>query len=275
MLDRGYDQADGLRRMFSTDRPRLIEIVAGRAGVGRTLVAVNLGIALARSGRHTLLVDCTDRAGESRALRYLSLRGSATGAAGAHDPIALPGWNGFAVLPLRLSDSERVNGAARAAATNILAQASGLDCVLVSSAVADSLLLPTEQRRDVLVVLSRAASSITDAYALIKRMSLHGAHCRFQVVVNRASSDSEAHRIFQNMARVAQGYLDVQLELLGFIPADPALERAAAQGRSVIDADPASPASAAFRRLAERIVRARSLSPASNQTLFDASFAPA
>jgi len=53
------------------------------------------------------------------------------------------------------------------------------------------------------------------------------------------------------MARVARGYLDVRLDLLGFIPADPAIERAAERGRSIIDCVPAAPATGAFRRLAD------------------------
>ena len=51
MADPRYDQADGLRRMFSTDRLRVVQVVAGRTGVGRLSVAVNLGLALAKAGQ--------------------------------------------------------------------------------------------------------------------------------------------------------------------------------------------------------------------------------
>ena len=37
---------------------RIISVTSGKGGVGKTSLAVNLSVALARIGRHTLLADC-------------------------------------------------------------------------------------------------------------------------------------------------------------------------------------------------------------------------
>jgi len=252
------DQAEGLRRMFGTARARAITVVGGRAGVGRTLVAANLATALARSGRATLLADAHD--GEARAATALGL---ATPASAAQDRLAplderiLAGPHGLAVLPVDLgsgSSQARLHACRCALAEALARYGESLDVLLLAAppGAVPAPLLPPE-RHDVIVVLSRAASSITEAYAAIKRMSAEHGQRSFHVLVNRVGAEAEALVIFQNMARVADGYLDVKLQLMGYVPADERLPRAASLGRSVLDAWPGAPATAAFRRLAEDI----------------------
>lgn len=248
------DQAHGLRRMFAPGRPRVIQIVAGRPGVGRTSVAVNLAAALAQRGRDTLLVEAVEHPAKPRALAYLGLETPSSALATPPQVLAVPATEGLAVWPLELTARSRAGDAipipARAPGRSRLP-----DCVLVNSASMRPLVWTGEhESHDVLIVLSRAAASITDAYVLIKRMSAQGLQNRFHVLVNRAASEEEARLIYRNMAGVAHGYLDVRLQLCGFVPSDPALARAAQEGRSVLDIEPDAPATRAFRRLAECVL---------------------
>jgi flagellar biosynthesis protein FlhG len=254
LLDRGIDQAHGLRRMFAPGRPRVIQIVAGREGVGRTTVAVNLAVALAQAGRDTLLIDAARDPREARAHDHLGLDAQSAWATAPLRPLEVPATQGLAVWPLDLAQRGR-----ELEPTPIPARLPGRtrlpDCVLVNSARGCSLVWTGEhESHEVLIVLSRAAAAITDAYALIKRMSMQGMQTRFHVLVSRVASEDEARLIYRNMAAVAQGYLDIQLELCGFVPADEALARAAAHGRSVLDTEPDAPATRAFRRLAQFVM---------------------
>ena len=52
-----FDQAAGLRRMGAPQPVKVVAITGGKGGVGKTLVAVNLGAALARAGRSAMLLD--------------------------------------------------------------------------------------------------------------------------------------------------------------------------------------------------------------------------
>ncbi len=253
MVEQGADQADGLRRMFSAAGARVIEIVAGEPAVGRTSLAVNLGAALARLGRHTLLIDVVSVRGASRVpsrLRIDAQNAQRRPAAGA-DPDAGP-FDAFELVSAR--DPARGRHDLRAASMGpLLRAAARRDCVLVSSLTAQRIVVAADGRRDVLVVVSPAASSITAAYALVKRIVYESGACRFRVVVNRADSAAAASRIFKNFARVALGYLDVRLEMAGFLPADPALAHAAAHGLSVLDFSPNAPSARALHPLAEAI----------------------
>jgi MinD-like ATPase involved in chromosome partitioning or flagellar assembly len=106
-----------------------------------------------------------------------------------------------------------------------------------------------------LLVVSRVAASITGAYGLIKRMCRDPHALQLHVLVNRAEGEAEAAQIFANLAQVTRDYLGARLFACGAIPADGALTRASAAGQSVLHTDPDAPASRAFRRLAERLLR--------------------
>lgn len=252
LADPRYDQADGLRRMFSTDRLRVMQVVAGRAGVGRLSVAVNLGLALAKAGRDTLLMDVVEDGEQPRALDVLGLKPRIHALGQSIVAATVFGPHGLGVLPLGLQARQ-----SPARVAEIAGYCASLEFALVTgSSALSAQLLPIERpRREVIVVLSRAATSITEAYALIKRMSTAEVCRRFHVLVNRVGSEAEALLIYRNMARVAQGYLDVELEFMGFIPADSAIESARVQGRSLLDGWPNSAAAAAFKKLVHAITR--------------------
>jgi flagellar biosynthesis protein FlhG len=252
LADPRYDQADGLRRMFSTDRLRVVQVVAGGTGVGRLSVAVNLGLALARSGRDTLLMDVVEDGEQARALGVLGLKPRIHALGQSIIAATVSGPHGLAVLPLGLQARQTP-----ARVAEIAGFCASLEFALVTgSSACSAQLLPIERpRREVIVVLSGAASSITEAYALIKRMSTAEVCRRYHILVNRVRSEAEALLIYRNMARVGQGYLDVELEFMGFIPADTAIESARVQGRSLLDGWPNSAAAAAFKKLVHAIAR--------------------
>ena len=245
LAERHNDQAAGLRRMFGCERLRVIHIVAGCAGVGRTTVAVNLGVALAMAGRETLLIDVVEDRGRDTVLERLRFNPQRRSAENTASIVTGP--HGLRVLA--------VDGAAAQVDLNAGQIGRSLAYALVTdSSTRCTGWLPVDERsREFVVVLGRAPATITRAYALIKRMTAAGLCRRFHVLINRVASDTEAALIFRNMSQVARGYLDVDLRLLGFVPADPMLEHAAVERSSLLDAAPAAPAATAFLRLADRI----------------------
>jgi flagellar biosynthesis protein FlhG len=239
------DQAAGLRRMFSAPCSRVIEIAAGHPGVGRSTLAANLAAALARGGSRTLLVDVVASAGHSRAVRWSGAAKGSEGGAQAEDPAATALE---LVWPAGPSAGEGLAADARA---RLKHAAHGRDYVLVSSAGADRVVMAADGRREVLIVVQAAADSITAAYAIVKRLVYESPACRFRVVVNRADAERAARRVFEQLARVAERYLQVRLDMLGFVPNDPAIERAARRCACVVDLVPAAAAARALLGMAE------------------------
>jgi flagellar biosynthesis protein FlhG len=115
----------------------------------------------------------------------------------------------------------------------------------------DSFPVPIMESSEIVVQVSSSAASITNAYALIKRLSLQLGRRPFGILVTGAT-EAEAKVVYDNMASAATRYLAVTLSSMGSVPADEYLHRAARLGRAVVDAFPLAGASVAFRRLAGR-----------------------
>jgi flagellar biosynthesis protein FlhG len=140
-----------------------------------------------------------------------------------------------------------------AKAFDVLVKQSAGSIVIVDGELSadDSFPVPIMESSEIVVQVSSSATSITNAYALIKRLSLQLGRRPFGILVTGAT-EAEAKVVYDNMASAATRYLAVTLSSMGSVPADEYLHRAARLGRAVVDAFPLAGASVAFRRLAGR-----------------------
>lgn len=258
-LSRASDQAEGLRRMLGFGHAPVIALAAGGAGDGKTSCAINLAAALARFGRRVLIID--ENYGPANAAGLLGLRARFDLQHALHgtrslDEVIVGGMNGVYVLPaangVRLLARLKAHEQERALAC--FERLDGLADVVLVDARAGRAAQAASAAEEVAVLLTPAPSSITAAYALIKRLRQDHGRRRFRVLVNRASDEAAARRIFDNMARAAHGYLDVALDFMGRISADGAIARAAREFSAVVEAYPDTPAAADFRRLASGMI---------------------
>jgi flagellar biosynthesis protein FlhG len=260
--DYGLDQADGLRRLLVGNQTRLITVVAGKAGVGRSSMTLNLASALARAGKDVLVLD--ENFGPNNLVDRLML-------AGHHDlfdvaqgrctlPQAVLRAQGFAVLPSAramraLSDMPVPQQHAMEQALREASQ--GVDVLLVDAALLGGAAVMSSSMAagvTLLVVVDGTASGITESYALIKRLALENAKLQFEIVVNKVANESEARTVFENMAKVARRHLAAHLAYLGFIPHDAKVSRATQLGRAVVEAFPQAAAAQAYVGLAQKLV---------------------
>jgi flagellar biosynthesis protein FlhG len=292
--DFGVDQADGLRRLLVNNQTRVITLAAGKAGVGRTSVVINLAAALARSGKDVLVLD--ENAAPNNVLDRLGLYAR-------HDLLdvaqgkcrlgqAMLEAGGFSVLPTartmhalagagvqqgRTSERGTNSGLssagsgfvdlARTYAGAMLDQAGqqrlesaltevagGVDVILVDAATRSGPVLPSARGTVLLVVVDATASGITESYALIKRLALENARLQFEIVVNKVADEPAARTVFENMAKLARRNLAARLEYLGCIPRDDRLKRATQMGKPVVDAFPTAVSAQSYVGLAHKLL---------------------
>lgn len=256
------DQAEGLRRLLARDTLRIITVASATAGVGKTSTVINLAVALARAGREVLILDGSPRRGNVSDALGINARFDLLDVINRDrtlEQVLMSGPEGISVLPA-------AHGIARLAGLDRDGQdrligcfsklSSPVDVVLVDTAAGNSgKALPASlAAQDVMLVLSRTSSSITDNYALIKTMSQQYAKRHFRILVNKARSEREARTLFLNMAQAAKRFLSVSLDYIGLIPPDDKLERATALCTPVVEAFPAAPSAAGFRRVAGEIM---------------------
>lgn len=261
--ENSLDQAEGLRRMRARKPIKVIAIASGKGGVGKTNVAVNLAVALAQQGAKPLLFDADLGLGNVDVLLGLSPRYNLShvisGEKSMEEVLITGPWN-IRILPAASGVAQMANLDTQSQAN--LIQAIGdlsldMDYLLIDlpAGIAGDVLTFSQAAQEVLVVLSNEPASITDAYALIKVLSRNHGVRRFKVLPNMVRDQREGDALFQRIAKVADGYLDVTLEQIGCIPLDPALRAAVRSQKAVVEMYPDAPVSRALQDLAMAVER--------------------
>ncbi len=263
MAEQMPDQAAGLRRLFARNLVRTVTLTAGKAGTGRSSITANLACALARRGQSVCVLD--QNGGRRGVADHLGVRLE-------HD-LADVVRRDRALGDIIVNGPEAIRFVAAVEATRLLgslpseeelrlvktfgALEPAIDMLLVDapSAEADSAPCYSLASTEVIVVVSSAPDAITEAYALIKRLTWDFARRRFHVLVNRARSAEQADAIFSNLDRTAERYLGVKLSSLGFIPDDDALRKALRLKQAVVSAFPEAPSAIALRTVAETVMQ--------------------
>ena len=261
MLD-GRDQAEGLRRMLATGHTRTIAIFGARSGCGATSIAVSLGAALAAAGRSVLLVDEHFGPGNATTLLGVSTRVDLR-----H---ALSGDNSLAAVvqrrPSGLMLLPAANGARLLGRMTPLARGQAIAGLGIRDGWCDIVLIDAQEpapgqqvlfgaaAQEALIVLQPDPVSITQAYAVMKRLRREHGIDRFRTLMNRASDSGIADRAAANLTHAARGFLDASLDYAGLIPRDAAFAPAAARRVPLVESDPASPAAVALQVLARAVL---------------------
>lgn len=251
-----FDQAEGLRRMLAGPKPRIVTFLSATPQDDKGAMLVNLGASLAQSGNDVMIVDaCARDYGVARRLGVdhgASLLQVARQECALNQVIhAVP--QGFSVVSM--GSAARTHDDARRLANTfdvLVKQSAGSIIIVDGEFSADGAFpVPVMASSEIVVQVSTSAMSITNAYALVKRLSQHLGRRPFGILVTGAT-EAEAKVVYDNMASAATRYLAVTLSSMGSVPADEYLQRAARLGRAVVDAFPLAGASVAFRRLAGR-----------------------
>jgi flagellar biosynthesis protein FlhG len=119
---------------------------------------------------------------------------------------------------------------------------------------------------ELLVVATPDLASFSDAYGLVKTLQKEGALARAPgLVVNLATTPEEADDAANRMSLFARHFLRLEVHVLGTVPFDASVTRAARVQEPVLLAYPDSPAANAYRALAARLWKPVPSGPDSDQ----------
>jgi len=243
------------------NRPRLISVLSGKGGVGKSVISFNLAERMAAAGRWVLLVDADFTGGNQHILANVDAPcGVADLASGeltlaeATTPIA-ERFDLLAMTDLPLdSDLQEVGPAAELAA-RIREQAAGYDFVLIDhcSGVSEAMVVLAHTSDICLMIAVPELTSICNAYGLYKH--LVAAHRRIdtRLVINWARGEFEAPYIAGKITALAQRFLTIAPIYLGSLPEDPAVRSSIASQTPLAATDPAAPIVAAIEHISQLI----------------------
>ena len=239
-------------------RCRAIAVAGGKGGVGKSTVAVNLGMSLAMAGRDVALLDADMGMANLDVLLGLQparhighlLDGSCT-----LNELMLPAPHGLKVIPAgsgarRLAQLDTREHAAVIRAFDELPDPPEFLVVDTAAGVSDNVVMFAAAADDVVLVVCDEPASLTDAYALTKVLSRDFRVRRFHVVANMVRHAGEARQLYDKLARVCDRFLDVALDFMGAIPYDEHLRQAIRRQGAVVDLWPASRAARGFKQMA-------------------------
>jgi len=246
---------------------RIIAVTSGKGGVGKTFVSANLAAALSRAGRRVLVLDADLGLANLDVVLNLfpkiTLHDVFTGKSTLRDAI-LPAPGGFSVLLAGsgMVEYSRMTPELRDQLQQVMQEVEPMfDHVVLDTGagISDVVLYTVSLADEVLVVVTPEPTSLTDAYATIKVLAKGQGRRRVSLLVNQVRRAGEGRIVRHQLQQVVDRYVNpgldspVRLELLGELPADPAVREAAQRRELVFETLPGAPVSIALAAIAGRM----------------------
>lgn len=244
----------------NSNATRIIAVVSGKGGVGKTSIAVNLGFALARLGKRVALLDADLGLSNVDVLLGTSPSVTLEHVLFENMPMEKALYN---VIP-NLDVISGCSGVSRMAELSrekrivLLREFQKLrsyDYLIVdnSPGISTQVISICLSCNEILIVLNPDPSSLVDAYALIKVLKQNGLYRSPLLLFNRISSLQRAKAIADRIRATTRKHLSLDCRLVGIIPEDAAVYRAAMNRRPLMELEPQSLAARACTDIALRL----------------------
>ncbi len=211
-----------------SSRTKVLAVTSGKGGVGKTSVTVNLALALSQKGFRVVVIDADlglsnidvvfgivpkytllDMVNEKMSILDILCDGP-------NNIKFISGGSGVQEL-INLDKSSLATFTANMSLLDHIA-----DYILVDTGagLSDTVMNFVLSAEEVILVITPEPTSITDAYALVKTVSRTKKDCKINILINRADNENEAKSVYNNFSMVADRFLGMKLDSLGYIPYD-------------------------------------------------------
>ncbi|MDI6870370.1 MAG: MinD/ParA family protein [Bacillota bacterium] len=240
-------------------RTRVLTVASGKGGVGKTNLVVNLGIALAQRGLRVGILDADLGLANidivlgmvppynlvhvlrgEKALTEIMVRGPEgvqvfAGGSGVYELANVAQWHlDRFIAGLRELDGE-------------------MDICLIDTGagVGRQVMSFVDAAQEAVIITTPEPTAVTDAYGLVKMLSLHNQEATVRIVVNMVESQAEGKAVFERLRAVSHRFLGLDIEYLGSVERDGVVAKAVRDQRPFMISNPHSRAAQAIQRLAD------------------------
>lgn len=270
------DQAQQLRNVIKqknikktsgmNSNARVLTITSGKGGVGKSNLAVNLAIQLRKFGKRVIIFDA------DIGLANVEVMFGATPRYNLNDMI-YKGKNLKDIVsegPMGvgfISGGSGIAGLSNLTVDQIQMLLRNLDelddladviIIDTGAGISHSVLKFVLNSPEILLVTTPEPSSITDSYSLLKVLyqqpDFKPQQTTIHLVANKVLSAADGEALYDKLKLVVSKFLGGELDYLGMVPMDMALERAVRKQKVVSLETPASNAARAYGILADNLM---------------------
>ena len=271
------DSAPKNTRRLRGSNSRVIAITSGKGGVGKTSIVGNLGYAFAKLGKKVLILDADLGLGNLDVLLGLAPKYNLSHVILGErkiDEILVQGPGKMNILPASSGIQELTN-LNKDQKIEILKQLDilidSVDVLFIDTAagISSNVMDFNATAQEVVVVVSPEPTSITDAYALMKVLSLKYSGKACKLIVNMVRRPEEGREVFRQLQIVTDRFLDITIEYLGYVLFDGKVTKGVKTQKIVSELYPDTPASRCFADISRKIANMSPLNlPKGGSNLF-------
>ncbi|MBP5448885.1 MAG: MinD/ParA family protein [Spirochaetales bacterium] len=271
MMDQAEDLKKMMKEMNSNDavkgygghrKTRVITVSSGKGGVGKTNLAINLGIAYAQLGKRVVVMDadlglanvnvCLGIIPKYNLFHLIKKQKT------MKDIIIdtkygiqiVAGASGFSKIA-NLTDAERD------VFISELDTLSYADILIIDTGagVGQNVLSFVIASDEVIIVTTPEPTAITDAYGIIKIIAteINNPALELKLIVNRATSVIEGRKVAERVINIANQFLNVKVDNLGIIYEDIIIPQSVRKQMPFIINDPKAKASQCVKHIVSRL----------------------
>jgi flagellar biosynthesis protein FlhG len=240
---------------------RVIAITSGKGGVGKTNIVANLGYAFSQLGKKVLILDADIGLGNLDVLLGIAPKYNLSHVilgeknlkeiiiCGPGDMRILPASSGIQELT-SLSQNQKIK-----LLTEIDKLINSVDILLIDTAagISSNVMDFSVSAHEIIVVASPEPTSITDAYALMKVLSLKYSENRCYLLTNLVANAQEGKEVFRQLSLVTKKFLDINIDYLGCVVFDDKVPRCLKNQKIICELYPETDASRCYHTLAKKI----------------------
>lgn len=261
----GSDEPTRTRRKRAT---RVFAITSGKGGVGKTNIVANLGYAFGSLGKEVLILDADMGLGNLDVLLGIAPKHNLSHVFSGEmfiEDIMEQGPGNLKILPAS-SGIQELTQLSTEQKMLILSELDSLvenvDILLIDTAagISSNVMDFNVSAHEIIVVVSPEPTAITDAYALMKVLSLRYSERSCKLLVNMVSCEQEGLDVFHQLELVTHRFLDIEIDYLGCIFYDEKVTKGVKRQKLVSEIFPGAKASRCYLDVARKICES---SPAS------------
>lgn len=242
--------------------PHVITLTSGKGGVGKTNITANLACQLSKLRRRVMILDADLGLANIDIIFGISPQfniGHVLAGEKTLSEILIEGPSGIRILPASsgIVDATEISEAQKIL---LLQQMEDLepdfDYLLIdtSGGINGNVIYFALAGQTTLVIVTHEPTSLADAYALIKVLSISYHQTNFTIVVNEVSGEPEALEVYRRLSSATDRFLNVALDYAGFIPHDPRVRQAVRAQKPFMELYPSCNAAKGIKEIARNLI---------------------